>query len=194
MHFNAFLVAALFSTAAVATPLKSPTPISPEALEELRDDGLAKRDDSSLTARGGVSRIPPNVLENLRADGLAGRDLGHLEKRDKVLNCGHNYNGKGGHNGNGKWIPVGQFIELAENFFIMYNTKHGKPYRLDFDTCFKAMKAPLGKNAHAKRGDSTLINLAKRDDCYGTKNHDYEGGWYEVNKVGAFGSVIDADI
>lgn len=34
--------------------------------------------------------------------------------------------------------------------------------------------------------------FGKRDNCYGTKHNDYEGGYYEFNDIGAFGSEVYA--
>lgn len=52
------------------------------------------------------------------------------------------------------------------------------------------MKAPLGDHVHKRDGHVQL--LGKRDDCWGHKHNDYEGGYYEVNNIGAFGSEVYA--
>jgi hypothetical protein len=46
------------------------------------------------------------------------------------------------------------------------------------------MKGPLGSHADGQG------KLRKRDNCYGEDNHDYEGGYYRVNGIGAFGSEV----
>lgn len=51
------------------------------------------------------------------------------------------------------------------------------------------MKAPLGN--HVSRRDG-LVTLAKRDNCYGSKHSDYEGGYYKIDGIGAFGSEVYA--
>ena len=52
------------------------------------------------------------------------------------------------------------------------------------------MLAPLG--SHAVKRDGHVQLLGKRDNCYGKKHNDYEGGYYEVNDIGAFGSEVYA--
>ena len=49
------------------------------------------------------------------------------------------------------------------------------------------MKGPLGSHAVKRDGH---VRLGKRDNCYGSKNNDYEGGYYEVDGIGAFGSEV----
>lgn len=49
------------------------------------------------------------------------------------------------------------------------------------------MKGPLGSHADKRDGH---VPLGKRDNCYGTKHNDYEGGYYQVDGIGAFGSEV----
>ncbi|KAL8950647.1 MAG: hypothetical protein Q9222_003331 [Ikaeria aurantiellina] len=80
--------------------------------------------------------------------------------------------------------PAGNIV------FAIYNTLHTGSYVVDHDTCVRAMKGPLGNNAvKSKRRDNLL---SKRDYCYGSDHKDYEGGYYEVNGIGAFGSEVYA--
>ena len=51
------------------------------------------------------------------------------------------------------------------------------------------MQAPLGDHA-AKPSDGS--KLIRRDNCYGSSNNDYEGGYYKIDGVGAFGSEVYA--
>ena len=50
------------------------------------------------------------------------------------------------------------------------------------------MQAPLGDHSDAPKHDE----LRKRDNCYGKNNNDYEGGYYEIDGIGAFGSEMYA--
>ena len=56
---------------------------------------------------------------------------------------------------------------------------------MDHDTCLRAMKGPLGDHAPTKRDE-----LVKRDNCWGHKHNDYEGGYYKIDGLGAFGSEV----
>lgn len=69
----------------------------------------------------------------------------------------------------------------------IYNTQKSDTYVVDHDTCLRAMKAPLGSHAVKRDGH---IQLSKRDNCYGKTHNDYEGGYYQVNGIGAFGSEV----
>ncbi|KAI0379831.1 hypothetical protein F5Y04DRAFT_282307 [Hypomontagnella monticulosa] len=73
--------------------------------------------------------------------------------------------------------------------FAIYNTERSPTYVVDHDTCLRAMKAPLGSHA-VKRDGVEYVQLGKRDDCYGKKHHDYEGGYWKVDGIGAFGSEV----
>ena len=46
-------------------------------------------------------------------------------------------------------------------------------------------KGPLGD--HAPTGHDELV---KRDNCWGHKHNDYEGGYYKIEGLGAFGSEV----
>jgi hypothetical protein len=75
----------------------------------------------------------------------------------------------------------------------IYNTERAPTYLVDHETCLRAMKAPLGDHAVKRDANSTAyIRLGKRDNCWGTKNNDYEGGYYKVDGIGAFGSEVYA--
>ena len=69
----------------------------------------------------------------------------------------------------------------------IYNTDRDGTYVVDHDTCLRAMKGPLGD--HAPKGHDELV---KRDNCFGTKHNDYEGGYYKIDGLGAFGSEVYA--
>ncbi|KAI1868477.1 uncharacterized protein JN550_006393 [Neoarthrinium moseri] len=77
--------------------------------------------------------------------------------------------------------------------FAIYNTEKSGTYAVDYATCARAMKAPLG-NHISKRGEDgeEYVYLGKRDNCYGKKHKDYEGGYYKVDGIGAFGSEVYA--
>ncbi|OTA94371.1 hypothetical protein M434DRAFT_29992 [Hypoxylon sp. CO27-5] len=75
--------------------------------------------------------------------------------------------------------------------FAIYNTEHAGTWVVEHDTCLRAMKAPLGSHA-TKRDGKDYVWLGKRDNCYGTKHNDYEGGYYKIDTIGAFGSEVYA--
>ncbi|KAK8029565.1 hypothetical protein PG993_010856 [Apiospora rasikravindrae] len=81
--------------------------------------------------------------------------------------------------------PVGNIV------FAIYNTEREGTYVVDHDTYLKPMKAPLGDHA-AERGEDReeYVYLGKRDECYGKKHGDYEGGYWKVDVIGAFGSEV----
>ena len=72
----------------------------------------------------------------------------------------------------------------------IYNTERQGTWRVDYDTCFRAMKAPLGNHLPKRDGEGNV--LSKRDDCWGSKHNDYEGGYYKIDAIGAFGSEVYA--
>ena len=41
-------------------------------------------------------------------------------------------------------------------------------------------------------GDHAPAGLVKRDNCWGHKHNDYEGGYYKIDGLGAFGSEVYA--
>ncbi|KAI1366809.1 hypothetical protein F5Y08DRAFT_350703 [Xylaria arbuscula] len=71
--------------------------------------------------------------------------------------------------------------------FAIYHTEGENTYNVDHDTCLRAMLAPLGD--HVSKRDGVI---GRRDNCYGTKHNDYEGGYYKIDNVGAFGSEVYA--
>ncbi|KAI2633333.1 hypothetical protein GGS21DRAFT_129008 [Xylaria nigripes] len=227
MYAKYFIAAAallLTVVSAVPTPGSVNVPISAEEMQRLKDAGLKAR-SSSINVP-----ITDAEMSALESAGLAGRSVG-LEARDKVMNCGHHVNGKGGSNGHGKWIPVNEFRKVADKFcgayvgtdiykghetsdvyaisltnqdddskpgddgnivLAIYNTERSETYVIDHKTCYDAMLAPLGDHVSHKRDGKEYVQLGKRDNCYGTKNHDYEGGYYKVDSIGAFGSEVYA--
>ncbi|KAI1179825.1 hypothetical protein F4777DRAFT_401181 [Nemania sp. FL0916] len=83
--------------------------------------------------------------------------------------------------------PAGNIV------FAIYNTEHDGSWVVDHDTCLKAMKAPLGDHApKMKRDGKEYFQLTKRDNCYGKDHNDYEGGYYKIDSIGAFGSEVYA--
>ncbi|KAI1501828.1 hypothetical protein F5X99DRAFT_428071 [Biscogniauxia marginata] len=226
MYIKPFFAIALLSALVASTPTPGTVnaPITDEELERLRESGLKVRSSSVNLP---ITDAEMRALEN---GGLAGRSA-NLQARDKVMNCGHLITGKGGSNGHGKWIPVDQFIQVADSFckayvgtdiskdhetsdtyaisltnqdddtqpgppgnvvFAIYNTEREGTYVVDHDTCFRAMKAPLGSHATKKRDGENYVWLGKRDNCYGSKHNDYEGGYYKIDGIGAFGSEVYA--
>ncbi|KAI1135239.1 hypothetical protein F5Y05DRAFT_396045 [Hypoxylon sp. FL0543] len=54
-----------------------------------------------------------------------------------------------------------------------------------------AMKAPLLKYLSKRTEDGEeYVQLGKRDYCYGKGHNDYEGGYYHVKNIGAFGTEV----
>lgn len=112
MYAKAFLIAALLSSLAVGNPVPGKNrPITDKEWEALKSGGLKNR------APGGSVNVPITEakMKALRDAGLAGRSDG-LAARDKVMNCGHLVSGIGGSDGHGKWIPVSQFRNVANEF------------------------------------------------------------------------------
>jgi hypothetical protein len=73
--------------------------------------------------------------------------------------------------------PAGNLV------FAIYNTARSPTYVVSFDSCWTAMLAPLV--AFLNKGPG-----GNGDRCYGSKNNDYEGGYYSVDGVGVFGSEV----
>ena len=114
MHQKAVLLMALlpFLTSAIPAPADVNVPITDVEWAALKDGGLDRRGAASVN-----QPITDAEWQALEAGGLDTRDNGvSLAKRDKVMNCGHRVTGKGGSNGNGKWIPVAQFSDVADEF------------------------------------------------------------------------------
>lgn len=252
MYAKSLLAAAFLATFVAAAPAPGTVnaPITDIEWDALTSGGLKAR---SLT---GVNvPITEEEMKALEVAGLKARSEGSLVARDHKMNCGHKVTGKGGSNGHGKWIPVGEFTEVAETFckssvmrlflsatkrigsrnisprlggaytgtdiskghetsdthgisltnqkdknavgpagnivFAIYNTEREGSYVVDRDSCLSAMKAPLGNRA-VKRDGVEYVRLGKRDECWGHKNNDYEGGYWKVDGVGAFGSEVYA--
>ncbi|XXH02556.1 hypothetical protein Hte_008933 [Hypoxylon texense] len=224
MYTKIFLIAALLSSLTAGNPVPGKNqPITDKEWQALKAGGLK--------ARGSVNvPISEAKMKALRDAGLAGRSDG-LAARDKVMNCGHLVSGSGGSNGHGKWIPVSQFGNVANEFcnayvgtdiakshetsdtyaisltnqdddtkpgspgnivFAIYNTERDGTYVVDHDTCLSAMKAPLGNNIKRTINGEEHVQLGKRDNCYGKKHKDYEGGYYKIDGIGAFGSEVYA--
>ncbi|RHZ44267.1 uncharacterized protein CDV56_101028 [Aspergillus thermomutatus] len=70
--------------------------------------------------------------------------------------------------------------------FAIYNMQYSDAWILNSDTYYNAMIAPLGNHAKCD------VSLGKRDNCWGSKHNDYEGSYYKVGKIGAFGSEVYA--
>ena len=90
-------------------------------------------------------------------------------------------------------LPVSSIIHslkqtnrLLRTLVAIYNTEHDGSWVVDHDTCLKAMQAPLGDHALTPSSEK----LAKRDNCYGSGHNDYEGGYYKIDGIGAFGSEM----
>ncbi|KAF2435072.1 hypothetical protein EJ08DRAFT_656711 [Tothia fuscella] len=66
--------------------------------------------------------------------------------------------------------------------FAIYNYKYADFYNIDSASCYDAMVAPINayKNNKKEQGNK----------CFGAINSDYEGGYYYVDGVGAFGSEV----
>ncbi|KAH8664649.1 hypothetical protein BX600DRAFT_512657 [Xylariales sp. PMI_506] len=68
--------------------------------------------------------------------------------------------------------------------FAIYNLNRSPSYMIDYNTCYNAMLAPL--NAYLDQNNQNGWG----DKCYGSVNHDYEGGYESVDGIGAFGSEV----
>lgn len=77
----------------------------------------------------------------------------------------------------------------ANLVFGIYNIERDTPYLVNVDTCMSAMKAPIASHIQKRDGASYVV-LGKRDTCFGSKNRDYEGGWYKEDGV-AIGTEIN---
>ncbi|KAI0968549.1 hypothetical protein F4678DRAFT_481785 [Xylaria arbuscula] len=81
--------------------------------------------------------------------------------------------------------PAGNLV------FAIYNTARDPAYVVDHDTCYNAMIAPLKGHLTKRENSDELVKLrARNDGCWGSKNDDYQGGYYSVNGIGAFGSEV----
>ena len=115
MHTTTLLAAFFFSALTAASPVPADVnvPISDAEWAALRDDGL--------DARGMQASVNQPITDAewaaLDAEGLQRRDGDvSLVPRDKILTCGHLVSGKGGSNGHGVWVPVSQFLDVADTF------------------------------------------------------------------------------
>ncbi|KAL9044321.1 MAG: hypothetical protein Q9214_002534 [Letrouitia sp. 1 TL-2023] len=224
MHRKAVLLVSIFSflAASNAVPADINVPITHAERSALYGGGLQRRGNAKVN-----KPITKAEWKALEAAGLDHKDRrASLTKRDKVMNCGHLVTGYGGSNGHGKWIPVKDFSDVADEFcsayvgtdifeghetsdtypinltnqdddtqpgppgnivFAIYNTEKSGTWVVNHDTCLRAMKAPLGSHAVKRDG---YVRLIKRDNCWGSDHNDYEGGYYEVSDIGAFGSEV----
>ncbi|KAH9900214.1 hypothetical protein F4778DRAFT_792117 [Xylariomycetidae sp. FL2044] len=123
MHAQTLFFAALLAGLGSTDPLPDKdVPITQAEWTALREGGLKARASVNVP-------ITKDEMAALVAGGLKPR--GGLDARDKVMNCGHKVNGKGGSNGNGKWIPVQQFANVANEFCNAYV---GTDIALDHET------------------------------------------------------------
>lgn len=76
--------------------------------------------------------------------------------------------------------------------FQIYNTQHEGSYVVDAKSCIEYMEAPINQSKRKRDGVEYMYLPEKRDGdvCYGKKNDDYEGGYWKVDGVGAFGSEV----
>ncbi|KAI2626992.1 hypothetical protein GGS26DRAFT_592612 [Hypomontagnella submonticulosa] len=230
MYAKSLLVAFLLSAFVTGNPM----PKNPKKNQPITDAEWKALKEGGLKARAPKTSVNVPITD---AEMKALRDLGldttssGLMTRDYKMNCGHLVTGSGGSNGHGKWIPVKQFSQVAEEFcnayegtdiakghetsdtygisltnqdddskagpsgnivFAIYNTEKSSTYLVDKNTCLTAMKAPLGSHAVKRDDGEEYIRLGKRDDCWGKKHNDYEGGYWKVSDVGAFGSEVYA--
>lgn len=122
MHHKSVLLIALlpFFTSAIPAPGNVNVPITDAEWSALQAGGLARRSPATVN-----QPITDSEWEALEAGGLSKRanDIA-FAKRDSVMNCGHLVTGKGGSNGHGKWIPVAQFSDLANQFCKLQELLH----------------------------------------------------------------------
>ncbi|KAK7959367.1 uncharacterized protein PG986_004221 [Apiospora aurea] len=177
-------------------------PITDDEWSALKSGGLKARDDGGLEARdhkmncghkvngkggsNGHGKWIPVAQFSKVADefcsGYVGTDIakGHETSDTYPITLTNQKNDK-------QTGPAGNIV------FAIYNTERDGTYVVDHDTCMKAMKAPLGSHAVKRGGDGQEhVYLGKRDDCYGKKHNDYEGGYWKVDGIGAFGSEVYA--
>ena len=101
-----------FLASAIPAPADINVPITDAEYASLYDGGLERRHAANVN-----QPITPAEWENLESSGLGRRDgIDSIIKRDKVMNCGHLVTGKGGSGGHGKWIPIAQFAQVADEF------------------------------------------------------------------------------
>jgi hypothetical protein len=79
--------------------------------------------------------------------------------------------------------------------FAIYNLYQEGKYTVSHDQCFSAMQAPLGTHSKSPAKRSVIdgveyFQIDKRDNCWGHKHDDYEGGYYKIDTIGAFGSEV----
>ena len=117
MHARLGLAASLLLAFASANPVPASVnaPISDAEWANLKEGGLKARNAQPAQVNQPISDAEWQALED---GGLRRRDgeANALVARDKVMNCGHKVNGKGGNNGHGVWIPVEQFAQVADEF------------------------------------------------------------------------------
>lgn len=118
MYKTAAVLVSLYAFLTVANPVPADVnvPITDPEWSALQEGGLQRRDAASVNQ--------PITDSEWQALGLSPTDDGvSLTKRDKVMNCGHHVTGKGGSNGHGKWIPVAQFSDVADEFCTFDNQR-----------------------------------------------------------------------
>ena len=77
---------------------------------------------------------------------------------------------------------------LSKHEVAIYNTAYTGIWVVDHDTCLDATKAPLGNYISKRSGEDHT--LSKRDYYYSGSYNDYEGGYYQLNRIGAFRSEV----
>lgn len=118
MYIKALLATFMLSSLALATPLPGDinVPITDTEWEALRAGGLK--------ARSNVNQpITAPEWAALEGAGLTARNESSSQNvaRDSVMNCGHHVTGKGGSNGHGKWVPVKEFVQMADTFCTSFS-------------------------------------------------------------------------
>ena len=83
----------------------------------------------------------------------------------------------------GSYSPYIPLLTVA-----VYNILSPGTHVVDHDTCLRALQGPLSTHAVAPPPGSRIAKWG--NPCWGSTNNDYEGGYYQVNNIGAFGSEI----
>ncbi|KAI0834149.1 hypothetical protein F5Y06DRAFT_300859 [Hypoxylon sp. FL0890] len=192
-------MAALKSGGLKARGSRVNVPITAAEMSSLEEGGLAGRGDSLqardkvmncghlVTGKGGSNGhgkwIPVDEFSQVAetfCSAYVGTDIykGHQTSDTYSITLTNQKDSK-------KTGPNGQIV------FAIYNTEHAGTWVVDHETCLRAMMAPLGSHA-PKRDGEDYVWLGKRDNCYGKKHNDYEGGYYKIDTIGAFGSEVYA--
>ena len=138
MFCKTIIAASILAWLVIANPVPANVnqPITDSEWDNLYSGGLQRRHGAKVN-----QPITDAEYQALSDGGFNRRNasdetISSLVVRDKTMNCGHLVTGKSGSGGHGKWVPVQQFADLAEQFCESFFRGRGALPQRQFLNCW----------------------------------------------------------